>query len=343
MKSRGAGPSATREKCLVFGAGRLPSFRTPMGCGAGKLADVAIVATQDNDHYHCLPPARCGHGYHVLLRSPSRRVSSRCWPSSAWPARWTGRVMVCFVLRFAAFYRKVKEIIDSGALGEVTSIQASEGVMPWHQRTRLCRVTGRSSSKSSPMIMSKCCHDTDVVHWLVGRRCRVSPASFAGVLPPEPRTGRRSSPMHDGCPSADTCPTTPCATPPTCACPGWQWCMTARRATPDEITAWLRTSPWGAVCIAATTTPWTGQCWPSNSRRCDRHVHDDRVRHGAISRFAARAACSGAARLPSRHFGIHLISSLTKVRRYAIRCRPRMGYELHGGGDPVLSKRCMTK
>src|SRR5208337_1956913 len=36
---------------------------------AGKLADVVIVATQDNDHYRCCTGALRA-GYHVLLEKP---------------------------------------------------------------------------------------------------------------------------------------------------------------------------------------------------------------------------------------------------------------------------------
>ena len=106
------------------------------------------------------------------------------------------RVMVCFVLRFAAFYRKVKEIIQSGALGEIVSIQASEGVMPWHQAHSFVRGHWSVVGRSSPMIISKCCHDTDIVHWLVGRRClRVASFGSLEFFRPE-RARRRTSAMH---------------------------------------------------------------------------------------------------------------------------------------------------
>jgi predicted dehydrogenase len=107
---------------------------------AGKLADVAIVATQDNDHYRCCTGA-LRLGYNVLLEKPISTRVEQVLEIERLARQMDRRVMVCFVLRFAAFYRKVKEIIHSGALGELASIQASEGVMPW--RTRLCAGTGR--------------------------------------------------------------------------------------------------------------------------------------------------------------------------------------------------------
>ncbi|MBI2928127.1 MAG: Gfo/Idh/MocA family oxidoreductase [Verrucomicrobia bacterium] len=98
---------------------------------AGKLADVLLVATQDNDHYE--PCRRALElGYDVLLEKPIATRIDQVLDIERRALQAGRRVMVCFVLRFAAFYRKAKEILDSGALGEIVSIQASEGVMPWH-------------------------------------------------------------------------------------------------------------------------------------------------------------------------------------------------------------------
>ena len=110
---------------------------------AGKLADVMIVATQDNVHFdHCQGALRLG--YDVLLEKPIATRLEQVLETERMARQLGRRVMVCFVLRFAAFYRKVKELLDSGALGEVVSIQASEGVNPWHQAHSFVRGPGRS-------------------------------------------------------------------------------------------------------------------------------------------------------------------------------------------------------
>ena len=136
-------------------------------------------------------------GYNVLLEKPISTRVEQVLEIERLARQTDRRVMVCFVLRFAAFYRKVKEIIDSGALGEIASIQASEGVMPWHQAHSFVRGHWSVVGKSSPMILSKCCHDTDIVHWLAGRRCRAGrELRLAGVLPPRTRAGGSARPLH---------------------------------------------------------------------------------------------------------------------------------------------------
>jgi len=234
---------------------------------AGKLADVVIVATQDNDHYRCCTGA-LRLGYNVLLEKPISTRVEQVLEIERLARQMDRRVMVCFVLRFAAFYRKVKEIIDSGALGEIVSIQASEGVMPWHQAHSFVRGHWSVVGKSSPMILSKCCHDTDIVHWLAGRRCRELRASVrwnTSDLNARRREHRPGAPT--AAPSAKLASTIRCVMRATCACRGWRWSMTTRKRQRR------RKSPPGcapargaAACIIVTTTPWTAKCWRWSSR-----------------------------------------------------------------------------
>jgi len=248
--------------------------------------------------------------------------------------------MVCFVLRFAAFYRKVKQIIDSGALGEVVSIQASEGVMPWHQAHSFVRGHWSVAKQSSPMILSKCCHDTDLVHWLAGRRCR-RVASFGSLEYFRPERAPAGAPARctDGCPVGDTCPYNALRYTGDLRAP-WLAMVydRAQDATTDEITAWLRTSPWGR-CVY----------------RCDNDVVDRQVlalefeggltgtftmtafengRH--IEVYGTRAVLKGGETC-HRHFGTHLvvIPHEGEVARHTVQTQDG-GYELHGGGDAGL-------
>ena len=62
---------------------------------------------------------------------------------------------------------KVKELIDSGIIGRVASINLTEGVAYWHQAHSYVRGNWRNSDESSPMIIAKCSHDMDVLYWLV--------------------------------------------------------------------------------------------------------------------------------------------------------------------------------
>jgi predicted dehydrogenase len=306
---------------------------------AGKLSDVLIIATQDNDHYE--PCRRALElGYDILLEKPIATRVEQVLAIEGLAAKQGRRVMVCFVLRFAAFYRKVKEIINSGALGEIMSLQASEGVMPWHQAHSFVRGHWSVVGKSSPMIISKCCHDTDIVHWLVGERCR-RVASFGSleVFRPERAPAGVPARCTDGCPVGEQCAYNALRYMTDMRVPWLSMVYDrAQEATVDEIVAWLRRSPWGR-CVY----------------RCDNDAVDRQVllfefesgltgtftmtafesgRHLAI--YGTRGVLKGGETY-RKQFGAHLVllPHEGEAIRYTVQAEDG-GYELHGGGDAGL-------
>jgi predicted dehydrogenase len=338
----GADPVPARVEKLRQISGR-PDFR---GFGsaeallaAGKLADVMIVATQDNDHFaHCTGALQLG--YDVLLEKPIATRVDQVLAIERLARQVNRRVMVCFVLRFAAFYRKVKEIIDSGVLGEIVSVQANEGVMPWHQAHSFVRGQWSVVGKSSPMIVSKCCHDTDIIHWLVGRRC-LRVASFGSLEFFRPERAPAGAPARctDGCPVGDACPynalryTTDMRE---------VWLPMAfdraKDASTEEIVAWLRTSPWGR-CV-----------YLCDNDAVDRQVLAMEFEGGLTGTFTMTAFESGrhieiygtrgvlkGGETYQKHFGAHLIFFPHEGEpvRYTVQAEDG-GYELHGGGDSGL-------
>ena len=145
-----------------------------------KLADVMIIATQDNQHKaHAL--AALEKGYDLLLEKPVAMTPGDCAEIER-AAIAAGRlVVVCHVLRYTEFFRKIKELIESGAIGKVASLQATENVGFWHQSHSFVRGNWRSDLKETPMIVQKCCHDFDMIAWLIGSPC-ISVSSYGSLL-----------------------------------------------------------------------------------------------------------------------------------------------------------------
>ncbi|MDD4872576.1 MAG: Gfo/Idh/MocA family oxidoreductase [Kiritimatiellae bacterium] len=304
-----------------------------------NLADVIIIATQDN--YHYIPCGRALElGYNVLLEKPIATQVDQVLEVERLALRANRRVMVCFVLRFAAFYRKVKEIIDSGALGEIVSIQANEGVMPWHQAHSFVRGHWSVVGKSSPMILSKCCHDTDIVYWLVGRRCRKI-ASFGSLEYFRSERAPAGAPARctDGCPVGKECPYNALRYAGDMRDP-WLGMVydRAQEASPEAITSWLKTSPWGR-CV-----------YHCDNDAVDRQVLAMEFEGGVTGTFTMTAFAYGrhievygtrgvlkGGETYRQHFGSHLvlIPHEGEVSRYTVQAEDG-GYELHGGGDPGL-------
>jgi predicted dehydrogenase len=101
----------------------------------------------------------------------------------------------------------MKEIIDSGDIGEVVSIQHLEPVGRIHMSHSFVRGNWGNTKKSNPMILSKSCHDTDILRWLIGKPCK-KVSSFGSLTfftrenAPQGSTAR----CTDGCAVERICP-----------------------------------------------------------------------------------------------------------------------------------------
>jgi len=117
-----------------------------------------------------------------------------------------------FVLRYAPLYRKVKQLLDEGSIGSVVSVQADENITAAHGG-HVMTCWRRLSKFSGSHMLEKCCHDMDLLNWLIGS-LPAKVASFGGenIFVPEnaalmkkfaPPEGRKPiylewhSPTHD--------------------------------------------------------------------------------------------------------------------------------------------------
>lgn len=171
-----------------------------------KLADLLCIATLDQDHVRQAIRA-LELGYDLLLEKPISGEKEECQKILEVATRLNRRVVVCHVLRYSPFYRKLKELITSGVLGDLMSIQAIESVGYWHYAHSFVRGNWRNSDTTTPMIMQKCCHDMDLMVWLSGKKCkRVS--SFGHLSHFDKEHAPEGSTMYcvQDCAVKDTCP-----------------------------------------------------------------------------------------------------------------------------------------
>lgn len=135
--------------------------------GKGRLADICIVSTQDKQHHaHALKALNAG--YDLLLEKPIATSAEEVLDIYYTAKRLGRKVFVCHVLRYAPFFTFIKKEIDSGKYGRVSTINLTEHVNYWHQAHSYVRGHWRNTDESSPMIVAKCCHDIDILIWLMG-------------------------------------------------------------------------------------------------------------------------------------------------------------------------------
>jgi len=136
-----------------------------------KFADALIITTPDHLHYG---PAMGGLelGYDLLLEKVIAQTWDECNAILKLTQQKQRIVAVCHVLRYTPYFRKLKAVMDSGALGDIVSLQHFEPVEHIHMSHSFVRGNWRNSKESNPMILSKSCHDLDILRWLIGKPCR---------------------------------------------------------------------------------------------------------------------------------------------------------------------------
>lgn len=171
---------------------------------AAPEADVAVVATGDAQHVEPTLGSLAA-GWHVLLEKPMALHDDDCRRIVDAAADARRMVAVCHVYRFSHLFRRLHEVVASGALGRVVSIQLSENVAYWHHVHSYVR--GLTRSSRVPMLLQKSCHDLDLLAWLAG-----APAErVVSMVRPTELTEANAPPgaperCTDGCPHAATCP-----------------------------------------------------------------------------------------------------------------------------------------
>lgn len=171
-----------------------------------KLADVMFICTQDQQHVLQAIPA-LKKGYHLLMEKPISPDLDQCREIVRVARECERKVVICHVLRYTPIYSKLKEILDSGVIGEVVNVMAIENVGYWHQAHSFVRGNWRNSNTTSPMILQKCCHDMDLLLWLTGKTCK-SVSSFGSTYLFKEEYAPEGAAMRclDGCKVKESCP-----------------------------------------------------------------------------------------------------------------------------------------
>ena len=172
----------------------------------GKVADVAVVCTMDRDHF-APAMAALNLGYDLLLEKPIAPTDEECRAIYELAKEKGRKVIICTVLRYTNLFKKLKDIIDEGTLGEIVSINHEECVGNVHQSHSFIRGNWGNEERSSGMLLQKSCHDIDILTWLIGKKC-LKAQSFGSLTYFTEKNAPKDAPEYciEGCPHGDTCP-----------------------------------------------------------------------------------------------------------------------------------------
>ena len=171
-----------------------------------RFADAVIISTPDPLHYGpCM--AALERGYDVLLEKPIAPKEQECRDILA-RTKKTGRVVaVCHVLRYAPYFVQLRELVQSGAIGELVSIQHLEPISHVHMAHSYVRGNWHNKNGQNPIILAKSCHDLDILRWIVGKPCTriVAMGSLKWFKRDNAPTGSAER-CTDGCAVESSCP-----------------------------------------------------------------------------------------------------------------------------------------
>lgn len=219
---------------------------------AGVDVDAVIIATQDAEHAApAIAFARAGRD--LLLEKPIAPTERECREVVAAVTEAGVRLAVCHVLRYTPYTELLVDVLRSGVVGEIMSVEHLEPVGWWHAAHSYVRGPWRSETLASPMLLAKSCHDLDWLSYVTGRRvARVASFGDLGHFRPDKRPERAADRCLD-CVLEPDCPySAPKLYFPVLRERGAVWPVSAITDATDEagLTEALRTGPYGR-CVYA--------------------------------------------------------------------------------------------
>ena len=146
---------------------------------ASVPVDAAIITAPDREHK---PIAlRCiERGLHILLEKPVATSWEDCLAIAEAAEKAGVYVSVCFILRLHPYWRKMRSLISSPRFGRLLSVHHEVNAGIDRCVHTFVRGLWSREEESSPLILSKCCHDLDLLVYLCGSE-PVKTASFGSL------------------------------------------------------------------------------------------------------------------------------------------------------------------
>ncbi len=217
-----------------------------------RFADAVLITTSDAMHTEPVI-AFAAKGYNIMLEKPMAPTPEECCKIIDAVKKSGVILAVGHVLRYTPYTETLKKIIDSGAIGEIVSIQRLEPLGFWHQAHSYVRGNWRNERESSFMLLAKSCHDIDWIHYIMGKRC-TAVSSFGSLkhFRAEEKPAGAAERCLD-CPVESDCPYSAKRIYNSRLEKGqtdWPLSVVVPHATPESLENALRNGPYGR-CVYA--------------------------------------------------------------------------------------------
>lgn len=170
-----------------------------------KFSDAVLICTNENYHYEPTLMA-IQKGYNILLEKPITQLAHTCVEIGDLAEKYDKVFILCYVLRYTPFFFEIKKVLEEGRIGQIKTIVHCEHTGIAHYSHSFVRGTFSKEENAGPMILSKCCHDMDILNWLTDSKC-IRLSSFATQTYFNKKNAPEGAPARctDGCPVSDSC------------------------------------------------------------------------------------------------------------------------------------------
>ena len=194
----------------------------------------------------------------LLLEKPIATTPEQCEDIVEAAERAGATFAVCHVMRYSPYSLTLQRLLDSGAIGDLVSVEHLEPIGWWHFAHSFVRGNWRRADESSFLLLAKCVHDIDWLTHVIGRPAR-RVSSFGGLY--QFRADRRPEGAAERCVDCvlqQSCP----YSAPKIYLPGlgdparerWPLQVVTSDRTVEGVLAALRDAPYGR-CVTSPGPP----------------------------------------------------------------------------------------
>lgn len=145
-------------------------------------------------------------GYHVLLEKPIAHTPGECIHLVDTAQKYDKILAVSFENRYNRIYQKLKEYLDSGAIGRLMTISCIEDIGYWHFILSYVRGIHSSAKTGNSFMIAKGIHDIDLINWFIGSKAkRVSSFGTLSYFHEKNTPDGVPERCLDGCPIQEEC------------------------------------------------------------------------------------------------------------------------------------------
>lgn len=212
--------------------------------------DAWFVASPDREHFRAAEVA-IGLGIPVFLEKPIATTSEAVVELARAAEQANVLVHVAHVLRYTGFFQALSATVASGVVGDIVTVAYRENVAAFHMAHSFVRGNWGRSGEASPMIVAKCCHDFDILTWILASPVtRLSSFGSLQHFTPAHAPVGATSRCTDGCTVAG-CPFDARAIYLRPEVTGWPVHVITDDLSPDGRLRALETGPYGRCVYTA--------------------------------------------------------------------------------------------